>query len=488
MLFNSFRFAAFFPAVVVLYTLCPRRWRWLLLLIASYLFYMAWEPGYVVLLWLSTIADYCAAFLVARQPAGLRRRAGLVISLAVNLGLLFFFKYYNFFSGSLHELLALAGWTVRLPGSEFLLPVGISFYTFQTLGYTIDVYRGTREPERHFGRFALYVAFFPQLVAGPIERASRLLPQFETLEAPRYENLRAGLQLMLWGMIKKVVMADRFAQIVDYVYADPRQHPGPALAIASLFFAFQIYCDFSGYTDIAIGAARVFGIRLMNNFDRPYFAENIRDFWRRWHISLSTWFRDYLYVPLGGNRVSARRWTVNIAIVFLLCGLWHGAAWKFAVWGGWHAALIIAGRITRPARQHLLKRCGLPEKHFIVKGYRILFTFFLVSIGWIFFRAADLGDACYILTHLNSGWSAVFDPAFFGGPVTALGVWPREWWLSILLILFLLIVQTIQTRGQLRRRISESPVWIRWAVYSAGLWMLFLFGMLRQQEFIYFEF
>ena len=321
MLFNSFEYFLFFPIVAMLYFGVPQRLRWVLLLAASYFFYMCWKPGYLLLIVASTLVDYWAGLGIGRATSVSGKRGYLAVSLTANLGLLFFFKYYNFFSDSLREFSRLWGGTLDIPHSDFLLPVGISFYTFQTLSYTIEVYRGNKEPERHLGIFALYVAFFPQLVAGPIERAQRLLPQFREKHEFVYDRVVSGLKLIAWGLFKKVVIADRLAGVVDVVYGNVDAHSGPAFVVATVAFAFQIFCDFSGYTDIAIGSARVMGFELMTNFRRPYFAASIPDFWRRWHISLSTWFRDYVYVPLGGSRVSRSRWYGNLFIVFLVSGL-----------------------------------------------------------------------------------------------------------------------------------------------------------------------
>jgi len=318
MQFNSIEFLVFFFIVVVFYFSIPYRFRWILLLAASYYFYMCWRPEYIILIIASTLVDYIAGLKMGGIESKPRRKKYLIISLMINLGLLFSFKYFNFFNDSLRILFSRYNMLYRVPSFNILLPVGISFYTFQTLSYTIDVYRGERRPERHLGIFALYVAFFPQLVSGPIERSKRLLPQFYKRFDFDYKRLTHGLRLMLWGFFQKVVIADRLAIVVDHVYNNPSEHTSTAFIIATYFFAFQIYCDFAGYTDIARGAAKILGYELMLNFQRPYFAKSIRDFWRRWHISLTSWFRDYLYIPLGGNRVVKWRWYYNLFIVFFI--------------------------------------------------------------------------------------------------------------------------------------------------------------------------
>ena len=320
MLFNSLHFLIFFPIVIVIYFCIPHKYRWILLLFASYYFYMSWKAEYVILILISTIIDYFVAIKISREDNEKMRKIYLLLSIITNIGLLISFKYLNFISSSVSEFLQLFSIQFSPIILDVLLPVGISFYTFQTLSYTIDVYRRRIKPERHFGIFAVYVSFFPQLVAGPIERGKNLLPQF--LEKHYFDYIRVtnGLKLMLWGFFKKIVIADRLAVVVNAVYNNPTEFTGAPLILATVFFAFQIYCDFSGYSDIAIGTAQVMGYNLMDNFKRPYFAGSISEFWQRWHISLSTWFRDYLYIPLGGSRVSIPRWYFNLIIIFIVSG------------------------------------------------------------------------------------------------------------------------------------------------------------------------
>ena len=491
MLFNSFQFAVFFPTVVALYFTLAHRYRWILLLVSSYLFYMAWEPGYVVLIWVSTLVDYFAAIWMAKTGERGRRRGLLLLSLATNLGLLFFFKYYNFFSDSLGAALGSIGWQVEIPYSAFLLPAGISFYTFQTLSYTIEVYRGKQEPEYHLGRFALYVSFFPQLVAGPIERASNMLPQYLERHDFDYDRVTSGLKLMVWGLLKKAVIADRLSVVVDTVFSNPLDHAGPVLVLGAVFFTFQIYCDFSGYSDIAIGGARVLGFRLMDNFRRPFFATSIQEVWRRWHISLSTWFRDYVYFTLGGSRHGVFRTYVCLLVVFVVSGLWHGASWTFAVWGLLHAVYMIAGRVLLPLRARCAAVVGVP---WLLYGWRVVVTFSLFTFAFIFFRADTIGVAFYYVQHLGSGWSVVFDAEAWSVLPRSLGVWPWEFWICVGLVVGLTVLEGIDewfSRGGkvgIATRILRQPIAVRWAVYSAGLWMIFLFGVLRQTQFIYYVF
>ncbi len=487
MLFNSIEFLVFFPIVVGVYFALPHRLRWVVLLVSSYCFYMAWEPGYACLLAISTVVDYFAALVMARRQGG-RRRLCLLTSLSVNLGLLFFFKYYNFFRGAFETVFTSAGFDVSMPVSKFLLPVGISFYTFQTLGYTIDVYRGGKEPERHFGIFAVYVAFFPQLVAGPIERAARFLPQFRVPVAFDYERVTDGLKLMVWGMVKKVVIADRLAVLVDQVYGQPGEYSGLALTVATVFFAFQIYCDFSGYCDIAIGAAQVMGFSLMQNFNRPYHARSIPEFWRRWHISLSTWFRDYVFIPLGGSRVTVPRWTVNVVIVFVVSGLWHGANWTFVAWGGIHAFYMLLSYALKPVRERLAVATGITRAPRTLDILRIATTFVLVCFSWILFRASTISDAAYIIGHLFTGWGVVFRFNDLTTELFSLGLAQQEFLIAVAGIAVLEGSHLLQRRGTVRGQLARLPIGIRWAAYSAALWAILVLGVFGNKEFIYFTF
>ncbi|MGL6168515.1 MAG: MBOAT family O-acyltransferase, partial [Fusobacteriaceae bacterium] len=343
MLFNSLQFLIYFPIVVLLYFLLPFKFRWIWLLIASYFFYMNWNPKYAILMGTSTLVTYLSGILIEKSNSILEenqrnkmRKLWVFLSFGINLSILFFFKYFNFLGTNITYILSKIHIGVKIPNFDMLLPVGISFYTFQALSYTMDVYRGDVKAQKNLGKYALFVSFFPQLVAGPIERSTHLLAQIDKEYNFEYERVKNGLLLMLWGLFKKIVIADRLAVLVNTVYNNPTNYEGFVLIIASVFFAFQIYCDFSSYSDIAIGAANVMGYDLMKNFNRPYFSKSIGEFWRRWHISLGTWFRDYLYFPLGGSKVSKSKRYRNIMVVFLVSGLWHGASWNFIVWGGLH--------------------------------------------------------------------------------------------------------------------------------------------------------
>lgn len=473
MLFNSVGFFIFFLAIASLYFLISHRFRWILLLAGSYYFYMCWKAEYAILIATSTVTAYLCGLFSARTSSPSKRKVLLIVSLGVNLGLLFGFKYFNFFSDSVRAVLERFAILVDMPTLRVLLPVGISFYTFQTLSYSIDVYRGKVGVEKHLGIFALYVSFFPQLVAGPIERASNLLGQFRKEHQFDIERISLGVQLIFWGLFKKVVIADRLGFYVDSVYNNARHHTGLSFIVATYFFAFQIYCDFSGYSDIAIGSAKVLGFDLMKNFNRPYFATTVGDFWHRWHISLSTWLRDYLYIPLGGNRKGRGRMYVNLMITMFLGGIWHGANYTFLIWGVLHGLLLILSRMTLDFRDRMWMRLGL--KSWIVRPVRVFVTFQLVCFCWIFFRANTLGDAFYIVSHLFSGW-----PDIFIEQISMAHGLPA--------IFILLVVQILQGNGELGPKVRCAPLPVRWSVYGLVLFGIVLFAVSAGADFIYFQF
>lgn len=493
MQFNSLDFVIFFPVVVLLYFAIPYRFRWMLLLAASYYFYMCWRPEYIFLIIISTLVDYGAGIMMGRTSEQGKRKIYLILSLVANLGLLFSFKYFNFFNDSLRSAFNRFNLFYNVPAFNVVLPIGISFYTFQTLSYTIDVYRKKREPEKHLGIFALYVSFFPQLVSGPIERSTRLLAQFYRKNVFDYQRLTNGLKLMLWGMFKKVVIADRLAVLVNRVYSYPTEYSGITLIIATYFFAFQIYCDFSGYSDIAIGAAKVMGYDLMQNFRRPYFAKSIAEFWHRWHISLSTWFRDYLYIPLGGDRVKRIKWYFNLLAVFAISGLWHGANWTFLLWGTLHGLYYLCSFWTRSLRQRVSEVLKLNKYPILAKSISVFVTFHLVTLAWIFFRANSISEAFYIVTHLftNVGYFLLHitelgtGKELIGG---TFGLNKVELLLAAGLIIFMEMIHLIQSRRSITELVSKQPIWIRWPLYYAFIFATLLLGKYGVQEFIYFQF
>ncbi len=482
-LFNSFEFLIFFPVVTLAYFLMPHRFRLVFLLLASYYFYMCWRPEYIILILASTLVDYFAGLGMGRTDDRKKRRKFLLMSLFANLGLLFTFKYFNFFADSLNHLFAAVRLDAQMPALDVLLPVGISFYTFQTLSYTIDVYRGETQPERNPLRFALYVAFFPQLVAGPIERSTRLLKQFYRKVSFSEERLQSGLLLILWGLFKKVVIADRLAIYVNEVYNHPGDYQGWPLILATYFFAFQIYCDFSGYSDIAIGSARILGFDLMENFRQPYFTRSISEFWKRWHISLSTWFRDYLYIPLGGNRVVKWRWYYNLMVVFLVSGLWHGANWTFVVWGALHGFYLIFSIWTQTGRARMREWFGLSRRPRLEALWQTVVTFHLVLVAWVFFRANSLSDALLILNNMSQ---LEFSLQGLMDINVKLG-W-GELMLVMLFIAGMELVHVLQISGRLASLSLRTPQPLRLAVFYGLLLSIVFFGVFNHTEFIYFQF
>lgn len=485
MLFNSNEFVVFFCAVFVLVLVLNKQvWaRNLFLLVASYFFYASWDWRFLGLILISTIVDYICGLALNTshlQHNGTRirvrqRRAILLVSLFTNLGILGFFKYYDFFITSAVEALATIGIQAHANVLGIILPVGISFYTFQTLSYTIDVYRGRIPTERNLLNFSLFVAFFPQLVAGPIERASSLLPQMRRSGSITLEGIYSGFWLICWGMFKKVVIADNIAPVVDMVFAEPS--PSSTMVLIGIYgFAIQIYCDFSGYTDIARGVARCLGFNLMLNFNLPYFATNPSDFWRRWHISLSTWLRDYLYIPLGGNRLGTKRTYINLMLTMVLGGLWHGAAWTFLAWGAYQGTLLCIHRAMEPwlARVVSPKNRAAQGLWYLV---RVVLFFQLVCIGWLFFRAESLSQVGVFLNNLLLGG---------GEPQQSLPT--DQVVLFIALSLLLLLFQLFQFLMRDLDAIFRLPVPVRAGAY-AGLALVFIwFGAPGGTAFIYFQF
>ncbi len=493
MLFNSFHFLIFFPVVTALYFLLPHRFRWALLLAASCYFYMVFRPIYILILLFTIVVDYTAGILIEKAE-GRKRKFFLVASIIANVGVLAFFKYYNFLNESLRDVLSFAHLSLPVPPMlEILLPIGLSFHTFQSLSYTIEVYRKKTPPERHFGIFALYVMFYPQLVAGPIERPQNLLWQFHTKHYFDYSRVVAGLQLMLWGLFKKVVIADRLAPFVNTVYNDPHSYQGISLIVATVFFAFQIYCDFSGYSDVALGSAQVMGFKLMKNFDRPYFSKSIAEFWKRWHISLSTWFRDYLYISLGGSRVAIPRWYFNLFFTFLISGLWHGANWTYVIWGGLNGLyLIMEIQWDKLTGGNLFKFEGGTFGFWAVRAGQILFTFSLTCFAWIFFRANNVSDAFYIVTHLFSGLTTLpsdLQSLVFIKMNILMQHDKSEFIIAIVALLVLFVTHWLQRMDSGRNLLANLSTGLRWSFYYAIVIAILFFGAFNEsQQFIYFQF
>ena len=484
MLFNSFEYLIYFPVVVGIYFLMPFRWRWLHLLIASYVFYMAWEPAYALLIFASTVVDYFVALQMHKTEGKTRRRMLLSISLAVNLGLLFSFKYYNLINGTFVGAAAAVGFDWPLPESNLLLPVGISFYTFQTLGYSIDVYWKKVEPERHFGRFALYVCFFPQLVAGPIERAQRLLPQFLLEHRWNSERVVSGLRLIVWGLFKKVVVADRIAQITDAVYDQPDAFGGGAVVIATACFGYQVYCDFSGYSDIAIGTARVMGYDLMTNFDQPHLSRSVDEFWKRWHISLMSWFRDYIFFPLGGSKVAVWRIYFNVMAVFVASGIWHGAEWSFVVWGAMNGFYICFAIQTAEIRDRIAERTGFARFPRVRYAWQVASAVSITYFSFGFFRADNMSHALSVYKRLLYDWGSVLDPTAFLAFSEALGMEA----LMVVFCLALLPLTEMMEYAQRHKDEWEVPMWAQWLSDYALFFSVIALGRFSSDAFFYFQF
>lgn len=494
MLFNSLAFLLFFPVVTLIYFLLPHRARYIWLLCASYFFYMQWNASYALLIFTSTLITYLAGLVIQKANARGRvgvKKAAVAVSFTVNIAILVFFKYFDFLLANVNALLSVFGAAALGWHFDVLLPVGISFYTFQALGYTVDVYRGDVAHEKNFLKYALFVSFFPQLVAGPIERSGNLLCQFS--ERHRFDGRRAvrGLTLMLWGYFEKLVIADRAAILVNTVYNDPANpaYGGFAVIIATVLFAFQIYCDFASYSDIARGAAEVMGFRLMRNFDTPYFSKSVAEFWRRWHISLSTWFRDYLYIPLGGNRKGKARKYLNLMIVFFISGLWHGASWHFVVWGVLNGAAQVIGAVTLPVRKKVSAFLGNRE-NFSGKLAKTLFTFAFINVTWVFFRAGRLTDAVLLIKKAVFG----LDPWMFtDGTLFSLGLDGADMFILLTALAVLLVAGLLRYRGiGLRDALEKQGLWFRYAVLLGGIFAVLIFGIYGvgydAASFIYFQF
>lgn len=478
MIFNSLDFAIFLPIVFILYwTIFNKKLRLqnLFVVTSSYFFYGYWDWRFLSLILISSIVDYSIGLKLSKEQNKTKRKLLLWSSLALNLGLLGYFKYYNFFLESFIDAFSLFGYNLESSTLNVILPVGISFYTFQTLSYTIDIYKQKLEPTKDFISFSAFVSFFPQLVAGPIERASNLLPQFFKARTLPYYNFISGINLIFWGLFKKVVIADRLAMVVNEIYNSPQEYHGFSLVLGTIFFAFQIYCDFSGYSQIAIGTAKLFGFNLMKNFDSPYFSSSLGEFWRRWHISLSTWFRDYVYIPLGGNQTSKTRWYTNILIVFIVSGFWHGANWTFVIWGAIHGFVLILESVTNKSEKRNKRK--LPRQ---------LLTFAIVCFGWIFFRANTLNDAVYIIKDIfNINNYSLSQLSFYMIPVSKNTVFATDILLSILLIPGLLLADHL-----FRKKLVFSKLKFKYKIpiYILGIWLIFVLGVFEKNEFIYFQF
>lgn len=498
MSFNSSDFLIFFPIVVLVYYLVPQKLRNYWLLIASYYFYMCWNAKYALIILFSTVVTYCSGLAIDKfqhstateQTITRRKKIIVAISIVLNLSLLFYFKYIDFTIGILGDIFSIFHVQLNSPAMDIVLPVGISFYTFQALGYTIDVYRGDTYAEKNFFQYALFVSFFPQLVAGPIERSKHLLRQLATPQKFDPANAKNGLLLMLWGFFLKIVIADRVAIFVNWVYGDYHTYGGWYLIIATILFAVQIYCDFFGYSIIAMGAAQILGIRLMENFQSPYLATSVADFWRRWHISLTSWFKDYVYIPLGGSHCSKPRKYLNKMIVFLLSGLWHGAKISFVVWGGLNGLYQILGEILQPLRNCLVTKLHLNRNSIGHKVVHIICTFILIDFTWIFFRANSFTEAFTIISqmfHVHNPW-ILFDGSLYG-----CGLDYKNFSFMLLCILLLIVTDWMKHRKIcIREIIARQDAWCQVLIIAFSVVFLLIFGIYGTSydasKFIYFQF
>lgn len=500
MLFNSLDFLIFFPIVVIIYFILPNsKLKNIWLLIASYYFYMCWNAKYILLLLASTIITYISGLLLEKvkrhvsytEIKKIRLKKWIVAgSFFLNLGILFYFKYINFACNCLIHILGKFHIELNISKFDIILPVGISFYTFQALGYTMDVYRDDIYAEKDFFRYALFVSFFPQLVAGPIERSKNLLKQLATPKKYCFDDVREGFILMLWGFFLKIVLADRIAIFVDTVYGDYLTYPGTYLIIATMLFAIQIYCDFAGYSTIAMGAAKILGIQLMENFNAPYLSTSVSDFWRKWHISLTSWFKDYLYIPLGGSRKGKIRKYLNKIIVFLISGLWHGAQFSFVMWGGINGLYQVVGEILKPLRDKIVSVLHLNRESLGHRLIHIIVTFILVDFSWVFFRADGFTEAIEIIKSMSDTKNAWI---LFDGSLYNCGLDQKNFHLMLLSIIMLLCVDFCKSKGiKIREVVLRQDYWFRWLFIPGAIGVILLFGKwgpsFDKANFIYFQF
>lgn len=489
MLFNSLDFIFFFPVVTLIYFLLPHKYRWLHLLVASCIFYMYFVPVYILILFATILIDYAAGILIEQAEDAVKRKRWLILSIVANVGVLCLFKHYNFFVGNIDVLLASGGVKANLPLLNIILPIGLSFHTFQAMSYTIEVYRGNQKAERHLGIYALYVMFYPQLVAGPIERPQNLLPQFRERHTPEYDRITAGLRLMFWGLIKKVVIADRIGTITDPIFDHPHSYSALGLYVGVALFHVQVFCDFSAYSDIAIGSARVMGFKLMTNFNMPFHARTVSEFWRRWHISLSSWFRDYVYLPLGGNKHGNFITYRNLFFVCLLSGLWHGASWMFVIWGLLQGGYMIVGHATKKLRKRINDTIGISKVKWLDHSLDIIITFSLTAFARIFFRGRNMDDAWYFIKQLKNV-PAELVQLFSTGKISFTHL-PQ--FRTVVLPVFLLILlmeaaHILKLKYDLQETFNQRPAAIRWTLYFSGIILLTFFGVYDNRQFIYFQF
>lgn len=496
MAFNSLSFLIFFPIVVFLYFICPPKVQWPFLLIASYIFYLYADPRLILFLLTTTVSSFLAGRVLGylnkkdtAQSKAYKKKIVLILALVLNLGILFLLKYYNFCALLGNEVLANFHLSMQIPELSLVLPIGISFYTFQTMGYCIDIYRDKYSPEKNIAKYALFVAFFPQISQGPIGRYPALAPQLYTHHRFEYVRVKFGLQKMLWGFFKKVVVADRLAIIANEVFNNYAQYEGFEIAVGVFFYSIQLYADFSGCMDIATGAAEVMGIRLAPNFERPYFSKSIQEFWRRWHITLGSWLRDYVYIPLGGNRKGKLRKHINVVVVFLISGIWHGAGLNYLVWGLLHGGYQVAGALLMPVRNRLVSIFHVDRSSFSHRVYKTAITFGLVSFAWIFFRAPGLRTALQMIRSMFTVWNPW---VLFDGSLYQLGLGLREFWFAVVCIGILLVVSLLQRRGSVRERLNRQGLPMRWGLIIGLVLTILICGVYgggyEAVPFLYFQY
>ncbi|NLZ49295.1 MAG: MBOAT family protein [Clostridiales bacterium] len=495
MLFDSIKYLIFFPTVTIVYFLLPQKIQWLWLLTVSYFFYMLWNPKYAILLAFTTFTTYFCGILIdsakkieSKNKVKITQKIVLSAGLILNLGSLFLFKYYNFFSNTLRRALSLLNISINIHSFDYLLPVGISFYTLQAISYIIDVYREDVKVEKHLGKYALFVSFFPTLLSGPIEKSKDFIDQLDEKHSFHYDRIKSGLYIIFWGLFKKLMIADRIAILVNEVYNNPNNHKGLEIILATVLYGIQIYCDFSSYTDMARGSAEILGFRLINNFHQPYFSKSIKEFWRNWHISLSTWFRDYLYFPLGGSRKGKIRTYINLMIVFIVSGLWHGSAFTFIIWGALHGLYQVVGKIIEKPKNAIINKLHIRTEVFSYRLVKVLITFILVDFAWLFFRANSLSDALLLIKN-----SFYFNPWIFtDGSLYKLGLDGKDFTIALVSIEIVFIVDLLQRRKDVKLLLFNQNLIFRWMIYIVFVVGLLIFGVYgpaySQQQFIYMQF
>ena len=477
MQFVSLQFLGFLAAVIFIYSILPKKIRYIWLLLTSWGFYCLAGEKFLILLALVTAITYGAGLLIEKEKTKQKSKAGLILAGSIILMVLIlgYFKYAGFLFDTVKSIQKFLNITESETVINIMLPLGISFYLFQAMGYLIDCYRGKISAEKNYLLVALFISFFPQITSGPIERAGNMIPQYKEPESFSYDNMRDGLLLMLWGYFQKIVIADRLAVVVNTIYDFPQSYSGTILFLATVFYTFEIYCDFAGYSNIAIGAAKIMGIKLMNNFESPYMSKSVAEFWRRWHISLSSWFKDYLYIPLGGNRKGYARKLINLMIVFAVSGLWHGAAWTFVVWGILHGIFQVIGIVLKPVRDKIVLLFKVDRNSFSHNLYKVVVTFMLVNIGWIFFRADTFEKALYVIANMwkPSLW------VFSDKSLYQLGLVQQDMNLLIVSLIVLIAVDICNAKKiVIRDIIKKQGLWLRWIIYifaaifviTCGIW------------------